>query len=111
LLGTQKLRANSIKHPQKCRLFFCSLAFFAYQAISFASLSAQPAADLQTVVRLSRDVTASTVATQSLLQEDKIERRLAPLNAVSGISECVGRAFKRNLPKGRVILIDDLDNP
>ncbi|MBX9940487.1 MAG: SAF domain-containing protein [Candidatus Obscuribacterales bacterium] len=102
------MRAKLLKQDIKCRLLFSSLAFFAFHSFSATS---EAKSDLQTVVRLSRDVTAGTVATQSLLQEDKIERRLAPLNAVSGISECVGRAFKRNLPKGRVILIDDLDNP
>ncbi len=58
-----------------------------------------------------KDVSKGTVATQSLLSEKRLEKRLAPINAVSGISECVGRAFKRARSKGQIILIDDLENP
>ncbi|MBK8221858.1 MAG: hypothetical protein IPK73_12610 [Candidatus Obscuribacter sp.] len=79
-----------------------------------AGALAQPAPspkDEQVVVVVTRDVSKGTVATQSLLAEKHLEKRLAPINAVSGISECVGRAFKRTLKSGQIILIEDLENP
>lgn len=79
-----------------------------------AGALAQPAPspkDEQVVVVVTRDVSKGTVATQSLLAEKRLEKRLAPINAVSGISECVGRAFKRTLKSGQIILIEDLENP
>lgn len=65
----------------------------------------------QVVVVPTMDLKAGSVAIESALAEKKIEARLAPINAVSGIPQCVGRVFKRNKAKGQIILIDDLDNP
>lgn len=65
----------------------------------------------QVVVVPTIDLKAGSVAIDSALAEKKIEARLAPINAVSGIPQCVGRVLKRNKAKGQIILIDDLDNP
>lgn len=65
----------------------------------------------QVIVVPIRDLKAGAVAIESALVERKIEARLAPINAVSGIPQCVGRVLKRDKAKGQVILIDDLDNP
>ncbi|MBI5174887.1 MAG: SAF domain-containing protein [Candidatus Obscuribacter sp.] len=98
----------SIKHIVSALILFGSLLGQA------GAVLAQPAPsqnDEQVVVVVTRDVSKGTVATQSLLSEKRLEKRLAPINAVSGISECVGRAFKRARSKGQIILIEDLENP
>lgn len=74
-----------------------------------SAVSAQEAQ--QVIVVPTRDLKAGAVAIESALAEKKIEARLAPINAVSGIAQCVGRVLKRDKAKGQIILIDDLDNP
>lgn len=77
-------------------------------------LSAGPAfadSNLQTVVVTRLDLKAGVVLVAGQLEEKNVEKRLAPLNAVAGVAECVGRVLKRNRTKGQTVLIDDLGNP
>ena len=73
---------------------------------------AQPSdASLQVVVVPKFDLEKGSTPTESSLEERKIEKRLAPVNAVAGISEVVGRTLKRRKGKGAIILLDDLARP
>ncbi|HNG19063.1 MAG TPA: SAF domain-containing protein [Candidatus Obscuribacter sp.] len=101
-------------NPASTKQLVSSLVLIGCILGQVAPVWAQPAPsprDEQVVVVVTRDVSKGTVATQSLLTEKRLEKRLAPINAVSGISECVGRAFKRARSKGQIILIEDLENP
>lgn len=66
---------------------------------------------LQTVVVSRVDLKAGVVLVAGQLEEKDVEKRLAPLNAVAGVAECVGRVLKKARAKGQIILIDDLGNP
>jgi flagella basal body P-ring formation protein FlgA len=68
-------------------------------------------ASLQVVVVPKFDLEKGSTPTESSLEEKKIEKRLAPVNAVAGISEVVGRTLKRRKCKGAIILLDDLARP
>lgn len=73
---------------------------------------AQPAdIAMQVVVVPKIDLEKGSTPTESTLEEKKIERRLAPVNAVAGISEVVGRTLKRKKAKGAIIMIEDLARP
>lgn len=65
----------------------------------------------QTVVLTRCELKAGTVLVGSQLEEKAVEKRLAPINAVGGSAECVGRVLKRAKGKGQIILIDELGNP
>ena len=65
----------------------------------------------QVVVMAKSDIAKGRVLVASLLLEKEIEARLAPINGVAGIAECVGRTIKKEKKKGQIILIDDLENP
>lgn len=84
----------------------CILALLVFSAgPAFADSS------LQTVVVTRLDLKAGVVLVASQLEEKDVEKRLAPLNAVAGVAECVGRVLKRSRTKGQIVLIDDLGNP
>lgn len=68
-------------------------------------------ASLQVVVVPKFDLEKGSTPTESSLEEKKIEKRLAPVNAVAGISQVVGRTLKRRKSKGAIILLDDLARP
>lgn len=68
-------------------------------------------ANLQVVVVPKLDLEKGSTPTESSLEEKKIEKRLAPVNAVAGISEVVGRTLKRRKAKGAIIMLDDLARP
>lgn len=68
-------------------------------------------ASLQVVVVPKFDLEKGSTPTESSLEEKKIEKRLAPVNAVAGISEVVGRTLKRRKGKGAIIMLDDLARP
>ena len=68
-------------------------------------------ASLQVVVVPKLDLEKGSTPTESSLEEKKIEKRLAPVNAVAGISEVVGRTLKRRKAKGAIIMLDDLARP
>ena len=68
-------------------------------------------ASLQVVVMPKFDLEKGSTPTESSLEEKKIEKRLAPVNAVAGISEVVGRTLKRKKAKGAIIIHDDLARP
>lgn len=68
-------------------------------------------ANLQVVVVPKFDLEKGSTPTESSLEEKKIEKRLAPVNAVAGISEVVGRTLKRRKGKGAIIMLDDLARP
>lgn len=70
-----------------------------------------PSADTQVVVVPKFDLEKGSTPTESSLEEKKIEKRLAPVNAVAGISEVVGRTLKRKKMKGAIIMLDDLARP
>jgi Flp pilus assembly protein CpaB len=75
---------------------------------------AQPAnsdAETQVVVVPKVDLEKGSTPTESNLEEKRIEKRLAPVNAVAGTSEVVGRTLKRKKLKGAIIMIDDLARP
>ena len=66
---------------------------------------------MQVVVVPKNDLEKGSTPTESSLEEKKIEKRLAPVTAVAGISEVVGRTLKRKKMKGSIILLDDLARP
>ncbi len=68
-------------------------------------------ANLQVVVVPKFDLEKGSTPTESSLEEKKVEKRLAPVNAVAGISEVVGRTLKRKKMKGAIIMLDDLARP
>jgi len=80
---------------------------------TFAPVShGQPAdAEMQVVVVPKIDLEKGSTPTESNLEEKRLEKRLAPVNAVAGISEVVGRTLKRKKMKGAIILIEDLARP
>lgn len=67
--------------------------------------------ELQVVVVPKIDLEKGSTPTESNLEEKKLEKRLAPVNAVAGISEVVGRTLKRKKMKGAIIMIEDLARP
>jgi len=71
----------------------------------------EPAAETQVVVVPRFDLEKGSTPTESSLEERKVEKRLAPVNAVAGISEVVGRTLKRKKSKGAIIMLDDLARP
>jgi flagella basal body P-ring formation protein FlgA len=66
---------------------------------------------MQVVVVPRSDLEKGSTPTESSLEEKKIEKRLAPVNAVAGISQVVGRTLKRKKMKGAIIMLDDLARP
>lgn len=64
----------------------------------------------QVVVVPKMDLAKGSTPTQSSLEEKKIPQRLAPVTAVSGISQVLGRTLKKAKAKGEIILIEDLSN-
>lgn len=99
-----------------------SSAVFLFACVALASIvvlpsaalddPAQPSdASLQVVVVPKLDLEKGSTPTESSLEEKKIEKRLAPVNAVAGISEVVGRTLKRRKAKGAIIMLDDLARP
>ncbi len=68
-------------------------------------------ANMQVVVVPKFDLEKGSTPTESSLEEKKLEKRLAPVNAVAGISEVVGRTLKRKKMKGAIIMLDDLARP
>ncbi len=66
---------------------------------------------MQVVVVPRLDLEKGSTPTESSLEEKKLEKRLAPVNAVAGISEVVGRTLKRKKMKGSIIMIEDLARP
>ncbi|HEY9785119.1 MAG TPA: SAF domain-containing protein [Candidatus Obscuribacterales bacterium] len=69
-----------------------------------------PEEPTQVVVVPKRDLAKGATPTQSDLEEKKVALRLAPINAVSGIPQVLGRTLKKAKNKGSIILIDDLSN-
>ncbi|MBX9952940.1 MAG: hypothetical protein K2Y39_27450, partial [Candidatus Obscuribacterales bacterium] len=91
-------------------------AAFLLACASFIALAqvchGQPAeVELQVVVVPKIDLEKGSTPTESNLEEKKLEKRLAPVNAVAGISEVVGRTLKRKKLKGAIIMIEDLARP
>lgn len=90
------------------------LIAFALNFCVFNPLSsqAQPATpEMQTIVVPKMDLEKGSTPTESSLEEKSIEKRLAPVTAVSGIAEVVGRTLKRKKTKGAIIMLDDLARP
>ena len=92
--------------------FFLACASL-FSVFAFAPVShAQPAeAETQVVVVPKIDLEKGSTPTESNLEEKRLEKRLAPVNDVAGISEVVGRTLKRKKMKGAIIMIEDLARP
>ncbi len=71
---------------------------------------AEPQEKMQTVVIAKVDLAKGTVVTQSNLDTKDVPARFAPMNAVSGTADVIGRTMKVKKEKGQIILIDDLLN-
>lgn len=105
---------------QRQSVFTGGAAFLIACAV-LANVIAQPSAclaaddvneaSLQVVVVPKFDLEKGSTPTESSLEEKKLEKRLAPVNAVAGISEVVGRTLKRKKMKGAIIMLDDLARP
>lgn len=67
--------------------------------------------EMQVVVVPKIDLEKGSTPTESNLEEKRLEKRLAPVNAVAGISQVVGRTLKRKKMKGAIIMIEDLARP
>jgi flagella basal body P-ring formation protein FlgA len=86
-----------------------SMASGLYSITSAVAQTTQ--AEMQVVVVPKIDLEKGSTPTESNLEEKKLEKRLAPVNAVAGISEVVGRTIKRKKLKGSIIMIEDLARP
>ncbi|MCC6978197.1 MAG: hypothetical protein IT343_07735 [Candidatus Melainabacteria bacterium] len=100
------------------KLQIAARATIAMLLVSLASFFLSPCfadepsgADMQVVVVPRSDLEKGSTPTESSLEEKKIEKRLAPVNAVAGISQVVGRTLKRKKMKGAIIMLDDLARP
>ncbi|MBC8000816.1 MAG: hypothetical protein IAF58_22905 [Leptolyngbya sp.] len=91
-------------------VFACAISSIIYSGAALAQTA--PASEpMQLVVVPKLDLEKGCTPTESNLEEKKIELRLAPVNAVSGVAEVVGRTLKRKKFKGSIILIEDLARP
>lgn len=91
-------------------VFACAISAVVYSGAALAQ-TAPSSEPMQLVVVPKLDLEKGCTPTESNLEEKKIELRLAPVNAVSGVAEVVGRTLKRKKFKGSIILIDDLARP
>lgn len=97
-------------------LLIAAVAFAAvcglHMGIGVPAAHADPSEpEMQVVVVPKSDLEKGSTPTESSLEEKRIEKRLAPVNAVAGISEVVGRTMKRRKAKGAIIMLDDLARP
>ncbi len=102
--------------PRQSAVAFCAAFLIAFCLacaflLPFAASADQIEAEMQVVVVPKIDLEKGATPTESSLEEKKIEKRLAPVNAVAGISEVVGRTLKRRKMKGAIIMLDDLARP
>lgn len=94
-----------------CAAFLITCASLASGLIFSASVAQPTEPEMQVVVVPRLDLEKGSTPTESSLEEKKLEKRLAPVNAVAGISEVVGRTLKRKKMKGAIIMIEDLARP
>jgi flagella basal body P-ring formation protein FlgA len=89
----------------------CAISFSTFSSPAACGQAAPASEPMQVVVVPKQDLEKGSTPTESSLEEKKIELRLAPVNAVSGVAEVVGRTLKRKKFKGSIIVIDDLARP
>lgn len=87
-----------------------TLAFVSTSGLAAMADDAEPQEKMQTVVIAKVDLAKGTVVTQSNLDTKDVPARFAPMNAVSGTADVIGRTMKVKKEKGQIILIDDLLN-
>lgn len=97
---------------RRSRALVAALMFMAGATLAVPTAGAQSgdSEPTQVVVVPKSDLAKGATPTESSLEEKKIPVRLAPVNAVSGIAQVVGRTLKTAKLKGSVIVIDDLSN-
>ena len=112
--SVRKMASVSVSRNPACLIAAIALSTVCSLNLSLSvpAASADPAEpDMQVVVVPKSDLEKGSTPTESSLEEKRIEKRLAPVNAVAGISEVVGRTLKRKKNKGAIIMLDDLARP